>query len=158
MTPAQQATLEACARRPLTQADIDVLDPLLAVRNDGAIAAHLSVGRVKVVPTPIGPGTVMSLLTPNGGDFLNAIEALGAVDANAKWSMWMIKNSTFDVGHPATRAQLPAFAAAHPEMASAVAVLLAAAERDDPIHYNEVSDKLNIAEGRLTMGAFINGQ
>jgi hypothetical protein len=54
------------------------------------------------------------------------------------------------VGHPVTRAQLEAFAGAEPEMAAAVGALLAVAEVADPIHYNAVSDVLNIAEGRLT--------
>lgn len=88
------------------------------------LAAALSVGRTKVVPTPIGIGTVLYEMAPVGGDFLNALEAMSATDANVKWALKMIEQSTFDVGHPVTRAQLQAFALAVPAMADGIAALL----------------------------------
>ena len=151
MTTAQQAALEAVAGRALTGAEIAAIDPLLPARNDVAIANILSAGRVKTQPTPIGIGTVLVVMAPSGGEFLNALESMGATDANVKWALKMIEQQTFDVGHPVTRAQLESFAVAAPTMAAAVGALLSVAEVADPIHYNAVSDALNIAEGRVTL-------
>ncbi len=150
MNQAQQSALEGLISRSLTVDEITAIDLLLPERNDVAIAAILSTGRVKTQPTPIGIGTVLAVMAPSGGEFLNALESMGASDANVKWALKMIEQSTFDVGHAVTRAQLEAFAGASPEMAAAVGALLAVAEFADPIHYNAVSDALNIAEGRVT--------
>ena len=151
MTQAQQAAIEAVAGRALTGDEIAAIDPLLPARNDVAIANILSAGRVKTQPTPIGIGTVLAVMAPSGGEFLNTLESMGATDANVKWALKMIEQQTFDVGHPVTRAQLESFAVAAPTMAAAVGALLSVAEVADPIHYNAVSDALNIAEGRVTL-------
>lgn len=151
MNQAQQSALEGLISRSFNGDEIAAIDLLLPERNDVAIAAILSTGRVKTQPTPIGIGTVLAVMAPSGGEFLNALESMGATDANVKWALKMIEQQTFDVGHPVTRAQLEAFAGAAPEMAAAVGALLAVAEVADPIHYNAVSDALNIAEGRLTL-------
>ena len=151
MTAAQQAALEAVAGRALTGEEIAAIDLLLPERNDVAIAAIISTGRVKTQPTPIGIGTVLAVMAPSGGEFLNALESMGATDANVKWALKMIEQQTFDVGHPVTRAQLEAFAVAVPTMSTAIAALVAVAEVADPINYNAVSDALNIAEGRVTL-------
>ena len=45
MTPEQQAALEALIERVLTAPEITTLDPLVAARNDRAIAEVLSTGR-----------------------------------------------------------------------------------------------------------------
>lgn len=151
MTTAQQSALEAVAGRALTGEEIAAIDLLLPERNDVAIAAILSTGRVKTQPTPIGIGTVLAVMAPAGGDFLNALESMGAADSNVKWALKMIEQGTFDVGHPVTRAQLEEFAVTAPSMSGAIAALLAVAEAPDPISFNTVSDALNIAEGRMTL-------
>lgn len=151
MTPAQQTALESVVGRTLTTDEIAVIDPHLPGRNDVQIAEILSIGRTRTNPTPIGIGTVLAVMAPSGGDFLNALELLGATDANVKWALKMIEQATFDIGHPVSRGQLAAFADAQPALAPAVAALLAVAEQPDPIHYNVISDALNIAEGRLTL-------
>mgnify|MGYP003543926084 FL=1 len=151
MTTAQQSALEAVAGRALTGEEIAAIDLLLPERNDVAIAAILSTGRVKTQPTPIGIGTVLAVMAPSGGEFLNALESMGATDANVKWALKMIEQGTFDVGHPVTRAQLEEFAVTAPSMSGAIAALLAVAEAPDPISFNTVSDALNIAEGRMTL-------
>ena len=151
MTPAQQAALDSVAGRPLTAQETVDIDALLPMRNDVAIAAILSVGRVITRPTPIGIGTVLAVMAPAGGDFLNALESMGAADSNVKWALKMIEQGTFDVGHPVTRAQLVDFAGKAPAMSGAIAALLAVAEAPDPISFNTVSDALNIAEGRMTL-------
>ena len=121
MTPAQQAALEGLVSRALTEDEAIAIDALLTERNDVAIAAVLSNGRTKTKPTPIGIGTCLAVMAPSGGEFLNALETIGASDANVKWALKMIEQGTFDVGHPVTRAQLQGFAVSAPTMAAAVA-------------------------------------
>ena len=151
MTPAQQTALEGLVGRSLTTEEITSLDLLLPLRNDVAIAAILSVGRVITRPTPIGIGTVLAVMAPAGGDFLNALESIGAADSNVKWALKMIEQGTFDVGHQVTRAQLNDFAIKAPAMSAAIAALMSVAESPDPIQVGAVSDALNIAEGRMTL-------
>jgi len=105
----------------------------------GAIAAALSAGRTKIVSTPIGIGTVLAVMAPQGGDFLNTLETLGAQDANVKWALKMIEQATFDIGHPVTRAQLEQFAQDAPALADGIAALLDVAVQDDPVSSQEVS-------------------
>ena len=118
-------------------------DEILALNmpldDHGAIADAMSVGRTKISATPIGIGTVLSAMAPMGGDFLNALEGMGAANANVKWALKMIEQGTFDVGHPVTRAQLDAFAIAAPQMADGITALLNVAVVADPVSSQEVS-------------------
>lgn len=150
MTPAQQDALDSVAGKALTAEQLAAIEPFLADRNDVAIAALLP-PKVTRQSNPIGIGTILAVLAPNGGSFLDALEAAGQSDPNVKWSLKLIEQSNFDVGMSATRAQMVAFAQAAPAFADGIAALLATAERSEPIHYNAVSDALNIAEGRLTL-------
>lgn len=150
MTPAQQTALESLAGRPLSDDEIAAIDPLLPERNDVAIAALLP-PKVAIVSTPIGIGTILATLAPNGGAFLDALEMLGQSDSNVKWALKLIEQSNFDVGMAATRMQMLEFAQAAPDFAAGIESLLATAERSEPIHTNAVSDALNVAEGRLTL-------
>jgi len=143
MTPAQQSALETIAGRALTPGELVAIDALLEVRDDVQIANIISAGRTRIVPTPIGIGTVLAVMAPSGGDFLNSLDTLGATDANVKWSLKMIEQATFDVGHPITREQLQAFAVAQPALADAIGALLAVAQQPDPIPFTKVSDALN---------------
>ena len=151
MTPEQQTALETVAGRALTAGDIAAIDLLLPDRQDVQIAELLSIGRVKPVSTPIGIGTVLAVLAPNGGEFLNALETMGQSDANVKWALKLIEQSNFDVGMPATRAQMEAFKLAVPALESGIDALLSTAVHPDSVSYNAVSDALNVAEGRLTL-------
>ena len=150
MTPSQQAALESVAGKSLTPEQIAAIEPYLADRNDVAIASLLP-PKVTVVSTPIGIGTILATLAPNGGAFLDALESAGQSDPNVKWALKLIEQSNFDVGMAATRAQMAAFAQAAPAFADGIVALLATAERAEPINYNAVSDALNIAEGRITL-------
>ena len=150
MTPAQQTALESLACRPLSDDEIAAIDPLLPDRNDVAIAALLP-PKVTIVSTPIGIGTILAVLAPNGGAFLDALESTGVSDPNVKWALKLIEQSNFDVGMAATRAQMIAFAQAVPAFSDGITALLATAERANPINYNADSDALNIAEGRITL-------
>lgn len=118
----------------------------LPLTDHGAIAEALSAGRTKVQATPIGIGTVLAVMAPVGGEFLNALESLGATDANVKWALKMIEQATFDVGHPVTRAQLEAFAVNVPTMADGIAALLALAVVPDPVSSQEVTKALEGAQ------------
>lgn len=151
MTPAQQTALEAVAVRALTTDEIAAIDPLLPDRMDVQIAALLP-PRVDIVSTPIGIGTILATLAPNGGAFLDGLEALAATDSNVKWCLKLIEQGNLDVGMSATRQQMQQFAADAPGFAEGIGKLLQTAERATPIHYNAVSDALNVAEGRMTLG------
>lgn len=118
----------------------------LSLDDHGAIAGALSVGRTRVQPTPIGIGTVLAVMAPMGGQFLNALEQIGQSDANVKWALKMIEQATFDVGHPVTRAQLAAFAQAAPEMEDGIAALLAVAVVPDPVSSQDVTRALEGVE------------
>jgi len=152
MTAAQQAALETLVGRSLTADEIASIDTYLPTRSDVAIAAVLSVGRIKVQSMRIGIGTILATMRPNGGVFLDALETLAATDSNVKWTLKLIEASNFDIGLTSTREELSTFAAAHADLADEITALLAVAESADPIDYNAVSDALNIAEGRLTLG------
>ena len=68
MTLAQQGALEALAGRPLDSADIATLEPLLSVRNDVAIAAHLSIGRTARIETWLTSNMLVAhLVAATGG-------------------------------------------------------------------------------------------
>lgn len=118
----------------------------LSLDDHGAIAGALSVGRTRVQPTPIGIGTVLAVMAPMGGQFLNALEQIGQSDANVKWALKMIEQATFDVGNPVTRAQLAAFAQAAPEMEDGIAALLAVAVVPDPVSSQDVTRALEGVE------------
>jgi len=112
-----------------------------------AIADALSSGRTRVQPMPIGIGTVLAVMAPVGGDFLNALEQIGQTDANVKWALKMIEQATFDVGHPVTRAQLEAFKQAAPALAGGIDALLAVALVPDPVIEIDVRRALRDEQG-----------
>ena len=111
----------------------------LPLDEHGAIAAALSVGRTKVASTPIGIGTILAVMAPYGGEFLNALETQGATNSNVKWALEMIKQATFDVGHPVTRAQLQDFADNTPALADGITALLAVALQPDLVTVQDLS-------------------
>lgn len=114
----------------------------LSLADHGAIAEALSAGRTKIVSKPIGIGTVLAVMAPAGGEFLNALEALAASDSNVKWTLKLIEQGNFDVGMPVVRTQLEAFASEHVELADAINALLAVAIAPDPVTSQEVTRAL----------------
>ena len=151
MTPAQQSALEALANRLLTAGEVAAIDLLLPARNDVQIAAILSAGRTRLRSHLIGIGTILAVMAPSGGAFLDALEQVGAADPNVKWLLKLIERGAFDVGLAASRAQMHDYAAAMPALAAGINALLQLGTEPDPIHYNAVSDALNIAEGRSVL-------
>jgi len=102
-------------------------------QKDTQVIADFLVPRISIVSTPIGIGTVLAVMAPIGGAFLNALEAMAPYEANVKWALEMIKQGTFDVGHPVTRAQLLAFASAQPDLSGAISALLKVAEQSNKV-------------------------
>lgn len=112
-------------------------------RDDGEIAAALSLGRTKVESRMIGIGTILATLGPAGGPFLDGLVSLGTTDRNVYWAMELIKSANLDIGMQATRDQISALAASSPSIAPAVSALLSLAVVPDPITIDQVSNALN---------------
>jgi hypothetical protein len=93
-------------------------------RDDGLIAAHLSVGRTKVVSTKIGIGTILRTLAPTGGEFLDQLVALGATERNVFWSMELIRSGEFDIGLAGARVLVSQVAIAFPSLKESIDKLL----------------------------------
>ena len=158
MTPEQKAALEQVSGITLSDTLVALLDPLLDPenRNDVQITAVLNaeitlLEKMRLKNYAVGVGTILSELAPTGGDFLDALEAAAAADSNVKWSMYLIKAGTFDVGMPASRVQMTALGAADPSLTDGMTKLLALGEELAILNFNSVSDVLNVAEGRMTL-------
>lgn len=143
--------LALLAGRELSVQDITALVPLILVRDDVGIANILSEGRTPVQSHTVGIGTVLEVMSPYGGDFLNVLEACGATDSNAKWELKLLERGEFDIGRKATRDMVLRLAAGNSDWDQVVQSLLQLAEVASPIHYNEVSDVLNRADGLMTL-------
>lgn len=114
-------------------------------RDDGAIAAALSVGRKKLVHTEVGVGTILAAFGGQGvgGQFLDALEAMGQTNRDIHWLLQgTILRGVLDVGNPATRAGLQQLAGALPTFATGLTVLLAMGETDDVITAQDVARAL----------------
>lgn len=128
----------ACAPHIYTN-DLPKLPGAEVVLKDQAIADIISIGRKKIVHTPIGPGTIMAVMKPNGGAFLNTLEAMASSDANVKWVMILINRGVYDIGNPAAQELMAKFCIDHPEMADSIAALMKIPEQDDPVTAADVS-------------------
>lgn len=83
----------------------------LALRDCGAMAALLSVGRTKVIDYSIGYGTVLEALgADNGAKFLDQLTALAETSSPVKWALKLLDRGELNIGSPATQAQLDALA------------------------------------------------
>ena len=145
-TTEQIAALESAAGRTLLESEIALIDVYLPQRNDVAIAAILSAGRVKLVTTEIGIGMILAAFGGQGlgGQFLDTLETVGTTNRDMHWMIkGPIQNGVFDASIAVSRAGLQALAVQFPQFADGITALLALAERPDPIHYSAVSDALN---------------
>ena len=85
----------------------------LAVRDCGALAAILSVGRTKLVERNIGYGTVLETLGADAGAaFLDGLTALAANSSPVKWALKLLDRGELNIGAAATQSQLDALATA----------------------------------------------
>lgn len=157
MTPAQQAALETIAGRPLTAEEYVAIDGLLPARNDVEIAAILSGGQppnqVSILVEDVfdvlfASGDYMTLKTAQlQGDPL-AVMAFSAL-ADAK----NIGSGKVNLFAPLTAQLFDDLQAANLlTEAGRTALHERGTVAAKPIHYNAISDALNIAEGRLTLG------
>ena len=153
MTDAQLAALEACAGRVLTDDERKAAEPLLDPenRNDVALAALVSVGRAKPVPTEIGVGTILASMAGSGGVFLDTLAAVGEQNRDVHWTMDLIRQGRLRIDMPATRAGMQALAQAVPQLADGIAALLTLGVTNDPVPVGDVSRALNVAEGRMQL-------
>lgn len=153
MTAEQLAALEACAGRTLTEAEQAQAEPLLDPnnRNDVALAALVSAGRTRAVHTEIGVGTILAALAGQGGVFLDTLVSVGEQNRDVHWTMELIKQGRLRIDMPATRAGMQALAAAVPQLADGIAVLLQIGVEPDPVPVLAVSKALNAAEGRMQL-------
>lgn len=149
MTPAQQTALETVACRALTPDEIASIDAYLPDRNDVEIAAILSVGRVTISPTEIGNGLILSTIGLASGNTL--LDYL-ATDATFRHVKPLLEQGRLDVSSALVRGALDGFTEASLITQVEANALKALAETPNPIQYNAVSDALNVAEGRLTLG------
>lgn len=152
MTPEQKSALEGVVGRELTFTEETEIDVLLPERMDVQIAAILSVGRVRLVETHVDEGKVLSTIGKTAGNAL-----LDVIDSNPEFrhAKKQLTNRGLDVAEPMVREDLDALAASELVVgftqthAEAIKNL---AQQPDPINFNIISDVLNIAEGRLTLG------
>lgn len=156
MTPAQQSALEAVVGRPLSAEEVATIDALLADRNDVEIAAVLTAGQPPQ-QVSLAVEDVFDVLF-SSGDYMTLKQAQLTGDATAIMAFAVLEDSK-RIGSGKVNLQLPLTVALLDQLTAAG--LLSAAGRaaldaratilGAPIHYNTVSDALNIAEGRLTL-------
>ena len=167
MNTEQKLALQSLVGRDLTAGDEQTLDPLVAERNDVAIAALLSVGRTRITqPRLVGEGTISAALgVPAGPVFIYILgEAAktpivaetppeqGVASAMVRQAHRLITDKNFDVGLPSVRAGLDAFVGKLPGFTQTAAdAIKALAVVSDPVPTEAVSRALNLAEGRMVI-------
>jgi len=151
MTPAQQSALESVAGRALTALDIAAIDPLLVNRQDVQIAAVLTAGqprrRVSITVEDVFNALYAS------GDYVTLKQAQMAGNPLAALAFGFLSDAKalgpgrVDLDAAPTVAQLDALQAAGLLSQPGRDALDAAGWTDaEPIHYNRISDALNVAE------------
>lgn len=128
---------------------IKALDPALATsRDDAAIAAALSVGRVKVQQKLGGIGLVLETLGPeNGATLLDNLQAMTATVPALKWAWYLIERGELDFGSPATRGMIDMLVSGGAMPAPIGAALKAVAEVPDPVSVHDVQVALYNDDG-----------
>ena len=112
----------------------------LPLTNHGAIAAALSVGRTKLVPTPIGFGKVLDALGPvDGATVLDTLDAAKATNRPLFWAWTLLERGELDVSLASTRAQIDALAGAGAMTTAQADALKNLAVQDDPVTVHDVA-------------------
>lgn len=157
MTPAQQAALESVAGRSLTPDEYVAIDGLLPLRNDVEIAAILSAGQPpEMVSIPVED--VFDILFASG-DYTTLKTAQRSGNPQAVMAFDVLADAK-NLGPGKVNLFAPLTAQLLDQLQQAD--LLTEKGRNAlhdrgtiiarSIHYNTVSDALNIAEGRMTLG------
>ena len=111
----------------------------LAIRDCGALAAILSVGRTKTVEKLIGYGTVLEALGAEGGAaFLDGLTAVSASSSPVKWALKLLDRGELNIGAAATQSQLDALASAGVMPQAVADVLKGLAIVPDPYSIQDV--------------------
>lgn len=156
MTPAQQSALEALCGRALTPTDIAAIDALLPARQDVQIAAVLTAGQPhRELSLPVED--VFDVLFASG-DYVTLKQAQLAGNALAVMAFGMLSDAK-SIGPGKVNLKSPVTAGMLDQLQAADLLSQAGrealAERSvvtaEPIHYNRVSDALNVAEGRMVL-------
>lgn len=167
MTPAHKTALEGLIARALTAPEVDAITPLLANpddRNDVAVAAVLSAGRVRLQSRMIGERGIMAALgTVEGEACLAAFEAFAATTLPAEHPLkahhagikrmlsWLKTDAGLDIGTPQAGQLLGIMAQLGILEGAWVVTIMALAQVADPIAVADVSRALNAAEGRMQL-------
>ncbi len=107
---------------------------LLASRDSEAIAAAVSVGRVRIVRRLGGIGTIMEALGPAAGAaVLDQLDALKAGNSALKWGWLLLERGELDFGSAATRAMIDGLVTAGAMPGNVGAAIKALAEQPDPV-------------------------
>lgn len=156
MTPAQQSALEAVCGRALTPTDIAAIDALLPARQDVQIAAVLTAGQPPRTVS-VAVEDVFDALFETG-DYAVLKQAQLAGNALAVMAFGMLSDAK-SIGPGKVNLYSPVTVGVLDQLQAAL--LLSQAGRDalaersvvtaEPIHYNRVSDALNVAEGRMVL-------
>ncbi len=157
MTPEQQNALEFVAGRPLTLDDIAAIEPFLLDRNDVQIAAILSAGQPDIRRSIRVEELFQTLYEI--GDYVTLKSAEIAGNPLAVFVFAVLKDAKTlgpgvvnldDTQTISLCDQLQEANLISQDGRDALESL--SMVRPQPIHYNKVSDALNVAEGRLTLG------
>lgn len=115
----------------------------LAIRDCGALATILSVGRTKLIERDIGYGTVMDTLGAEAGAaFLDGLTDLATTSSPVKWALKLLDRGELNIGAPATQAQLDALATAGVMPVAVADVLKGLAVSPDEITASQVQQAL----------------
>lgn len=117
----------------------------LPLEDHGAIAAALSVGRTKLVPTNIGFGKVLDALGPvDGAAVLDTLEAAKASNRPLYWAWNLLEKGELDVSLDSTRAQIDALAGAGAMTQAQADALKALAVQPDTVSATDVMNALGV--------------
>lgn len=111
----------------------------LAVRDCGALAAILSVGRTKLIERNVGYGTVLEALgADDGAKFLDQLTALADTSSPVKWALKLLDRGELNIGAAATQSQLDALVTAGVMPQAVADALKGLAIVDDPYSIQDV--------------------
>lgn len=107
---------------------------LRAAQDTQAISDAISVGRVRLTPTPIGFGRILDALGPvDGAAVLDTLEAVKATNSALKWAWYLLERGELDVSLDSVRGQIDALAASGAMTAVQADAIKSLAEQPDPV-------------------------
>ena len=156
MTPKQRAALESVAGRALSAEEVAGIDPFLMARNDVEIAAILTAGQKKVQRS-LTVEEVYEVLFFSG-NYMPLKQAQLSGDPTAVMCFAVLLDAkqigpgTVNLSAPATAHLLGKLRDQGLITQGGIDALVDRSMQDAPaIHYNTVSNALNVAEGRLML-------